>query len=347
MYIGVSNIASLKDIAREANVSVTTVSLVLNGRAEELRIKEETQKKVMDAVKKLSYRPNLAARKLREENPQRSPVIILFWNANSSGLIIERQLRGIQDYLDSKKDEFDLVIHPYKNDELYKSEYIFKSNSMYDGVLVTGGSEADHKFIHSIEIKVPIVILGRESDRYCFFTSDEYNAGFQVAELFHNRGHKSAGLVVADIKGIYGDDRRNGFLQGCKKYGISLEPENIITCKYAIQKGVNAVENIINNGKMPTAIFFTPEILAISGLKIFHDNGISIPSNVEIVSYGDTAMANYTIPTLTAIRSPMEEMTRDGVELLMDIIHKRVDVPIHRYYETSLVVRESCGGFIR
>lgn len=338
-------VVSIRDIAREAQVSVSTVSLVLNERADELRIKPSTRQKVLEAAKKLNYRPNLAARKLRQENPQSAPVIVLFWSSNTTGLIIERLINGIEKFRSSYNMDFNLVIQPYNTNDLHKFEYILRSTSMFDGLLITGTSLKDFEFLHGIDVKLPVVLAGRDSEKYSCCIENEYESGYKVAELFYNKGHKDVGIIGPEIKYFATSLRRQGFLDGCRDNNIQLKQENIITCKYSVEDGCRSVREIIKRGNIPTALFFTPEILAIGGLKVFHEHGISIPSDIEIVSYGDTMMANYTIPSLTTVRSPLEDMACESMKMLLDMINKRLEPPVKSFFETIFVFRQSCGEF--
>ncbi len=336
--------ASIKDIAREAKVSPSTVSLVLNGRAEEIRISPSTKQKVLDTAKKLDYYPNLAGRKLREDNSYRVPIIVLFWSSNTTGVMADRLLNGIKHYKDTYNKEFQLMIQPYSTDELNKHEQVLKSTSMFNGALITGCSTKDIDFLNGLNVKMPIIITGRSSEKYNSCSVNEYQAGYNVAKLFKDRGHKNIGVVAQNIVFQKYGSRTSGFLDGCREYGLEVKKENQIVCHYSIEESGEAIRKVIERGRLPSAIFFEVEMLAIGALPIFHEYKLRIPEDLEIVTFGDAKIASYTIPSLTTIRTPLEEMVSDSVGILIDDIENRLTQPVNRIYETTLVMRQSCGS---
>ncbi|MCD7840682.1 MAG: LacI family transcriptional regulator, partial [Erysipelotrichaceae bacterium] len=155
--------SSIKDVAKEANVSISTVSIVINGKAKERKISEETQDKVLKAMEKLNYQPNLSAKRLRASDSRKT--IALFWTTDFRGIMLSRFLTGLQNEITKSQYNYDIIIYPYKNDQLNKEDTLTKISNFH-GAIIANASNKDIDFLKKLKPMVPIVLYNREVEEY-------------------------------------------------------------------------------------------------------------------------------------------------------------------------------------
>ena len=135
--------ASIKDVAKHANVSISTVSIIINGKSEERKISQETQKKVRQAMKELNYQPNFSAKKLRSS--QNKKTIALFWTTDFREVMLARFLSGLQTTINKMKLDYDIIIYPYENDHLCEEQTLTQISN-YHGAIIANASQKDLDF---------------------------------------------------------------------------------------------------------------------------------------------------------------------------------------------------------
>lgn len=337
---------SVKMIAERTNLSPGTVSIILNGRAREMRISEETEKRVLEEARKLGYKPNIYARRLRQQTDGKvSTVIGVLWPSLYSSELLVRFFDGLHTNILEKNMDVEIVFKPYKYSELYKLEEVFRDN-FYNGVIIVGASDKDIEYLNNEKTLMPIVFFNRQSDRFGSVCLDDYNVGRMVAELFSARGHKRAGIIESNLLMRHLSMRRIGFLDGCLRYGIEVSEEHIIQETMDVVGGKRAIKKILESKEQPTALFFSMPAGMVNGAyEVLNSKGIKIPEDVEIVGYGDTITSEMLDPTLTVIDLPVQNMVIRCIQLITEIIKGQVDQSVTVFEKTYFIFRESCGDF--
>jgi len=340
-------LSTMKRIAEETNLSIGTVSLVLNGRGDELRISKKTQQLVLETARRLGYLPNVSARRLRQASGAAIPVIAAFWPTDLSPEIIGRFFAGAHRSMLQQENEFEMMIQPYRRSQIHKLRSVCDLG-IYNGIIITGLSEADQRYLEEHPLGVPTVLFNRESRVYSNVRVDNYEIGRKTAELFASRGHRRVGIIMPD----YGEQtrislRNKGFIESCKTYGLTIERGHIQSAPMTMEGGNIAARRMLEAGsEPPTAVFFSISTMAVAALPVFHQAGIRIPDRMEIMTYGDHEIERYTFPSLSTVKLPVEEMAQACIRLVIDSIRGLRDEPASLVYETPFVFRESCGGFV-
>jgi len=281
---------SIKTIAEKLNLSPGTVSIVLNGRGDEMRIAKATQERVLEEARSIGYQPNIYARRLRQKSAGDSAAIIgVLWPSLFSSEVLVRFFEGIQHTVLEDKINVEVVYKPYHYTEVYKISDVFKNN-MFNGVIVVGASDSDVEYIKGENCTMPIVFFNRQNEKYSSVCIDDYNTGSKVAELFHARGHQNVGIVESDLMMRHHSLRKFGFTETCQRYGLTLSQSNIIRETIAEEGGARAAHKLIKSGKLPTALFFSMGSMASGAYPVFEEHGIRIPEDMEIIGYGDSAI---------------------------------------------------------
>lgn len=335
--------STIKDIADAAGVSVTTVSIVLNGKAKERKISDATCKKVYTAAKELDYNPNLNARKLRGGTSLPKKIIGFFWPADYRAHMLSTFLTGIQRKLQDENTDIEIVIQSYKVNHL-KDNIDSLLKSEYHGAIIGGASQNDIKYLERTGIQLPVVLLNRFSDIFSTITIDDENIGGQAARLIKSQKCKSIGLVVSHRPYEASAKRTQFFIDECKALKLpAIKDEHIFYGSNTIPSGATALKKIKTKEDVPEVLFCESDFLAIGAIHELHQKGIRIPQDVKIITVGflSNNFLTYHIPSITAIDIPNDKVAEKAIELLYDQIQSKVNTPSHVVINGSLKRRDS------
>ena len=330
--------ATIKELAREAGVSPSTVSIVLRGKAEERKISKKTQENVWAAARKLNYQTNVTARRLRAQGEE-NIVIAVFWASDFRAMMMVRFLRGLQEGLLKSEKKCEFVILPYHNDKLSES---LKSLVNYNAAIVCNASDVDMDYLEENDFTVPVVLYNRHSSKYCTVNVDDTKLGGIPAEIFAARKHKNAAIMVSDsiFKGM--DTRINTFTKKAEQAGlevIKIHEDNSMAGGYEGGKKVCELD------PRPDCLFCLSDFLAVGALRAFYQAGIKVPQEMEIISVGngERELEEYTFVSLSVVHLPMEKMAESCLSLALDVLLHKVEPPFSIELPVVYRVRESCG----
>src|SRR5690606_23429674 len=176
---------------------------------------------------------------------------------------------------------------------------------------------------------------------------DTYEFGRKTAELFMSRGHKKVGTITPDYL-LNSDNnlRLRGFVEACEKYDLELKEQHIQVAPMIMEGGNIAASKIIENETaLPSAIYFPLGLMAVAALPQFHRAGVKIPDQMEVLTYGDSEAEKYSVPSLSTVKLPVEEMSTACIRLALGIIHDNSINSKSIVFETPFIFRDSCGGF--
>lgn len=333
--------ATIKDVAREAGVSVTTVSIVINGKTEERRISPVTRDKVLAAMNALGYQPNLSARRLRS-NDVKKPVIAFFWPVDYRINILASFLNYIQKELHTQNLDCELVIQTYENDNLARNASAIVKNS-YNGIILGASSRYDVEYLESLSPQTPIVLINRESEKYSTVCVDSMKVGFQAARLFLQKGYREATIIASDHPYVATGSRTQAFLYACSQMGINVSSQHFLRGPSTMAGGVEVAEQYCRLDHPPKAIFFEADSMAVGALSAFHRHGIRIPEDIELLSVAmlDQEATRYAIPSLSVIEMPNDNVSREAVNILIRSMERTDLKPVHVTVEPKVILRES------
>jgi LacI family transcriptional regulator len=333
-----AKMVTIKELAMEAGVSPTTVSIVLRGKAEERKIPPSTQKKVLDAAKLLGYQLNVSARRLRV-NPQSSLVIAVFWASDFRAPMMVRFLRGLQEAILNYDQKCELLIHPYQNNSLSDS---LMALYMCNVAIICNASAADIEFLESHQFPVPIVLYNRHSDKFCTVNVDDVRMGALPAKIFAARGHARTVIMTSEAVFSGMDTRVESFIDTARQAGMNVQK---IQQDNSMQGGYEGGRIICKMDPLPDSIFCMSDFIAVGALRAFHKANIKIPDELEIISIGngDRELEEYTTTSLSVVHLPMEKMAESCLHLALDLLAGRLEPPHSIEHPIVYRARESCG----
>jgi len=333
---------TIKDVARVANVSPSTVSFVLNKRP---GIPKETRYKVLRVARELNYTPNLVARSLVKGQSNTVAMMI----TNTRNPIFPEISFGVEEIL--KKNNYVLnIVSTYDDPELEAKEIETTQARGIDGLLMSAALIDSDNIKTLAQEGFPIVSVLRrvyDCDELDYITVDNVKGGYLAAEHLIRLGHKRIGVIKGPIKNSTAIERFQGSSQAFRDYGISLSDEWIYEGDYHKTSGYIATNEMLNRPKnqRPTAIFLSNDDMALGSLEAIIDMGLKVPEDIALVGFNDVETSSLPSIALTTISLHAFEMGRLGAQRLIDKIEKRrgYKKKFKVVLEPDLIIRKSCG----
>lgn len=335
--------ATIKDIARRAGVSITTVSKVINNYSD---ISQETRDKVIKIMEDANYRPNAIARSLSTNKSNSIGVFLHYYPSRGlHHIFFHEVLFGLETNLGQKGYDF-----VYFSDLKWKRscDYLAKClNRHIDGVILMG-TTVDDKIEELLESDIPAVFLDVDltGENATYITSDNISGARQVVDYLHELGHKNIGMIAGLENTMPTKHRTEGFLQRVKELNLVSREEWITNTFYSEESGYHAMNELLKHDKLPTAFFCHSDMIAIGAMKAIKDAGYKIPDDFSIIGFDGLEIGCYMTPNLTTIRQDSYAMGDKAADLLMEMISNS-DVKVSPVVlPVELIVRESCKKIV-
>ncbi|MCD8014768.1 MAG: LacI family transcriptional regulator [Lachnospiraceae bacterium] len=305
---------TLKQIAEKTGFSVSTVSIVLGNRSKERKIPEQTQQVIQQAARELGYRPSMAARQLRAGKMEQSLQIALFWAQDFRAPMMVRFLNGLRREIDQCGQKIHLTVIPYQTGFLSAEEMLLSKSSCH-GAIICNASAKDLDFLNSADIQVPVVLYNRVSSRYDTVRMDNNQIGQLGARILRECGCSRVQLITSSALFPGVEQRNESFLVTSREKG--MEPLPLIFCESSRKGGYEAITGL-RGKQLPDGIFCGSDSIAQGVLRGLYECGISCPNDVKVLAIGNgiPEEAVYTVPSLSVISLPMEEMAAECLTLL-------------------------------
>jgi DNA-binding LacI/PurR family transcriptional regulator len=333
---------TMRDIAEATGLSQSTVSRVLNGAPTVVPISEETRERVLAAAKELQYRPNPLARGLRGASTMLLGLIVReitdpFFAGAIEAVTVEAAQRGYNVVLGAAHARADEAIALWG---------VLEARHC-DGILLLGDMRDQPRLVADLAgASVPVVALWQGSEPSEVASVGVDNAAGihavldHLVELGHSRIAFVGGLGLGDIK-----ERHDAFVQHATGLGITLPEGYALSGSNDPAAGVAALHRLADGPDPPTAVVASTDVLATGVLRGAAERGLRVPEDISVTGFDDIPQVAYTVPALTTVRMPVNEMVRTAVHLVLDppsaaAAHIGDPPPVVR---PSLVVRESTG----
>lgn len=332
---------TIKDVAKQAGVSAATVSIILNGKAEERKISAGTCQRVWEAARTVGYQPDLSARRLRKGGEPK-PIVAFFWPLDYRLPILASFINGISKALKEQNVECELVIQAFENDRLSEATRSLEENQ-YSAAIIGACSEEDLRHLESLKLTIPIVLINRSSELYSSVEVDNLWIGRRAAEMLCQKGYQEAVVVAARERYFQARRRTGAFLDTARQLGIRIAPEHILKVPGTMAGGAEAAVRYLSLADKPRVMFCESDSLALGALNTFQRLGVSVPQELEVlaVSLSGKEETLYAVPSLSVIELPNELMAAQAIGLLLELRKQADSAPIHRQVECKILLRDS------
>lgn len=304
--------ATIRDVANLSGVSVSTVSIVINGRQAERGIPDSTVRRVLDAVEQLGYRPNRAARTLRGM-PER-PVIALFWVLDRRSTFFMRLVRGIEETLSARG--CDLVVHPYSNGRLCEAKRYLTSGD-YAGILIGALSEDDADYLTTLAISTPLVVINLSMPGFACCFTDIGQIGRMAAGFAARRGCRTLAVAADRAAVVPKTTRRESVVAACESSGIPCIAK--ASEDNSIPGGMRAADALLAASPRPDMIYADNDIIAL-GVSIACQMAGVKDMVILSVCLNHTGIGENLSPAISLIDIPGETLGREGARMLLEWI---------------------------
>ncbi|PRY82156.1 catabolite control protein A [Alkalibacterium olivapovliticus] len=319
---------TIYDVAREAGVSMATVSRVVNGNP---NVKPTTRKKVLDVIDRLDYRPNAVARGLASKKTTTVGVII----PDVTNLYFSSLARGIDDIATMYK--YNIIL---ANSDENEQKEVQVLNTLLakqvDGVIFMGNKITEELRAEFSRSRTPVVLAGTvDPDEQVGSVNIDYElATKDSVELLINNGHKKIAFVSESheepINGVY---RMNGYKAALEEASIEYNEDLVLQSEYTYKVGEAVYEQLVKAGA--TSVVLADDELAVGVLNAALDRGVSIPEDFEIVTSNNSKLTAMTRPQLTTVVQPLYDIGAVAMRLLTKLMNKEetdektVKLPYH------------------
>ncbi len=326
---------TIKDIARLANVSISTASKALNNRPD---VSPETRQRVKEIAKKYNFSPNAFGKGLKSKTTENIGVIFCRENQPLSGNpFYSRVLEGIESEIGM--NNYNLVLHlvPECNqDHLPK----MVREKHVDGLILVGiFREGFVEKILSVDLPLVYIDPKFEISTCNQIIIDNEHGAFLATQYLIQKGHRKIGFISGELSRLSFEQRYQGYLKALEKNNIPIEKKYISAG--GLEQGYDHVKKLLTLSNPPTAIFSANDINAIYGYKAVQDLNLKIPDDVSFIGFDDIDLARFSTPGLTTIRVFKQELGSIGVRILFRAIRKEIESPIHTVVPVQLIERES------
>ncbi|MBS4193747.1 LacI family DNA-binding transcriptional regulator [Lederbergia citri] len=330
---------TIKDIAKVAGVSVTTVSRALNGYSD---VSEKTRKKIELIAKELNYSPNTLARSLVMN---KSKTIGLLISGIHKGMIKDdfmvEILAGIDDYV--AYTDYDLILFSTNSTKQREKTYsqLIRERKV-DGVILQGMKTEDPYLKEVVESDIPCVLIDIpiKSSTVGYVTTDNVLGAKKATEYLIGLGHKNIAMMNGHNFAFVSQSRLEGYLEALNEADIAVNWEWIVNGEFEESVAERVATYLLTKNPEITAIFCASDLMAFGTMKAAKNLGISVPDELSIIGFDDILLASYVTPPLTTIAQDKFEMGYQAAKLLLEMLENREGV--HGIYlDTELKVRES------
>ncbi|MCR4707061.1 MAG: LacI family transcriptional regulator [Clostridiales bacterium] len=304
--------ATIRDVAARAGVSVSTVSIVLNGQQEVRSIPAETVQRVQNAMEALSYRPSRAAQALRGKAGP--PPVALCWVLDGRSTFFMRVARGAAEAATDENHPLELTVLPFENGKMDQLIRRLRNPAVH-GALVGCTTAEDQRQLEEADLGKPVVFLNRVSLRFPFCTSDIEDIGRLTREYALRQGSRRLGFVTDARAMVPKTTRREAIRAACAAASISCLPEHVLLTENSVSGGYDAAGQLLSLVKPPDLVFCDNEVLAVgvsAGLRAAGFHSIRILA----AGLGLSDLGRHMEPAIDLIDIPGEAIGREGAKLL-------------------------------
>ena len=323
---------NITEVASTAGVSTTTVSRVINAVS---TVSEDNRRRVLEAIKKLKYRPNPSAQRLAAGRASTVGLIIPRFEGIFHSYFALQVIRGIG--IAAERSRFDLLLH-------ITDGVTFPSPTAMEGVIFIDVYGCEDLIDRTIDEGIPTVVLNHylEDLPVSCVAIDNRMGGERAVDHFVRLGHREVATITGDLKTQAGLDRLDGFVKAMKARQVPIQDGYIQYGDFGLPNARKAVETLLKLKHPPTAIFVASDDMALEVINVALSKGVRVPEELSIIGFDDNPVAAQARIPLTTIRQALDEMGRLGMEVLTQQIRGKKKSPTKLLLPTKLIERQSC-----
>jgi LacI family transcriptional regulator len=327
---------TIKDVAKYAQVSIATVSRVLN---DNYPVSKETKEKVLKAMNELNFKPNSIARSLKSNITHLIGVVL----PDISNSFFMEIIKGIDSVV--SKEEYSLILS-YTDENFERELNVLKrlSQKRVDAIILAS-SNTDNKYVDDlIKENIPVVLIDRKikNSNVDVIVSDDFGSSYMLTKYLIEMGHKDICIVNGNLNVSTGIERYEGFKAAMMDHNIEIKDDFILNGYYSWEKAYERVKKLITDKKkIPTAIFAANNRMAEGAMLVLKENHLKIPDDVSLVTFEEIENQKLIEPKLTCIKQNALLMGKKAGQMILERIKDKEANPKEIVVVSDLVINGS------
>jgi len=327
---------TIKDVAKAAGVSISTVSRIINNMG---GVSEELEVKVKKAIKDLNYRPNVLARALKSKTLKSIGLII--------PSIINPVFPPLVKVIEDTANNYGFSVILCNSDGILKNELKYISllaEKQVDGIIINSIGLYDKSLDYIISDDIPVVVIGRKVENFYTtnVTINNYSGAYKMTSYLIEQGLRKIAFVYGDLESKSAvSDRLNGYKQALADAGIEYNEDIVVMDTKSSGKTSGPFDEMLSRGVEFDAIFSSDDIVAIGCIDTLFKRGYRVPEDISVAGFGDIFMSSIYRPSLTTVRVPIQKLGKEAVKAILRIIYTRTDNKSEIMFEPELIIRDS------
>lgn len=328
---------TIKDVAKKADVSISTVSRALSGN---VFVKEDTKQKVFKAIEELDYSPDFFAKGLKDRKTGVIGLVI----PNINNPIYPMITRGIEDM--ARKSGYNVILCNTDEKIDNEKEIIGMLKKRWVDGLILASASNDYEYISQIREtnNVPLVLLVRSfKGKFDSVITNNFEASYEAVKYLIERGHREISIMNGDLNVELYRERFEGYKKALIDYGMKFDEEQSFYCSFENKECYFKTLDLLKNRIDCDAIFATNDLRAIEAIRAIKDAGLKVPDDISVVGFDDIEISSMIDPTLTTVAQPFYEMGEISIKRLLELINYKGSRPKPKVkvVKSRLIIRNS------
>lgn len=331
------NAITIRDVAVHAQVSVSTVSHVINGTR---HVEPETEQRVRSAIEALNFRPNTLARSLRRPGTGMIGLLVPD-NTNPFFAEVARVIENV-----GFEHGYSAILCNSDGSPHKEATYVdVLLSRQVDGLLVISTTSHIEFLNRIIRADVPVIVVDRDTNDLHLVDRvvvDNERGGYLAGEYLLAAGHRQIGCIKGPSTATPSALRIDGFRRALAERGIALPDHAVVSGDFQYASGERGMTGLIARNPHLTAVFAANDLMALGAIHALQRMGKSVPEDVSVIGFDNIPQSAASYPTLTTIAQPIEQLGQTSILRLLERIRKRETDPARIVLEPELIIRESC-----
>lgn len=326
----------IQDISKRLGISVSTVSKALNNYED---VSQETRERVKQAADEMGYYPSATAKSLRNRRTSKIGMVVNY-PIGFVGEYLSRLMVGAA--LAAENHGYHVILYSPVDDPFDQLTRICRAREV-DGVLLLWGTLTPENTTLMNEENMPFVVVARRESEYDapYAVGDNFQGALELTRYLIAQGHRRIGYTSWEEEWTTNQDRMAGYRQALAEEGLGFDPDLIVPITRDPENRYAAANQLFDLPHPPSAIFAFHDFVAIEVLRAASDRGLRVPEDIAIAGFDNMYASLITIPPLTTVSQPVQEIGQAAVEILLDRINETNHTPGQAVLPVELVTRQS------
>lgn len=328
--------ATIKDVAKMAGVSTTTVSHVIN---QTRHVAEETKQIVLNAIQQLNYSPSAVARSLKINTTKSIGMIV----TTSEAPYFAEIIHAVEEHC--YRQGYSLFLCNTQNDpEKIKNHLEMLAKKRVDGILVMCSEYSQDSldiFSHFNDLPMVIMDWGIQHNNNDLIQDNSFNGAYLATKYLIENGHQDIGIIAGELRKSIAQTRYQGFERAMQEANLAINPDWVQEGFFEPEDGYECMNKILAQTKLPTAVFCCNDVMALGAISAITERGLNVPEDISIIGYDNIHASRFYAPPLTTIHQSKARLGQQAVTLLLERIQSKLAdrqiIEIH----PELVIRKS------